>query len=338
MVLMKVVKEFLQKGKLLSPDIVDEVGGLEDGEREELIKESALVVGKRELDKLKKPGIKIVREDEEDRDEIHVSDFTEFYLNRFEFLKKEVKGRLDDENISSINSLSSGPSSVIGMVRDLRDGETVVEDKTGELVLKTNETFVEDEVVGVKGRVIKNEDVVMDPKKVVRPDIPLGKEVRSLDEELTALFVSDAEGSKKVIEEEEPDYVFCASELDGDRDIVHISDEPGELSDPDPVRCMLGEMLILLHTGDSVDKIQDKLDLDRRDAMVALMKRRHLDPQEMHSLNDRYLLKNVPDIVHVSGEEKVMTNYKGVTLLSSTDDTAFLVNLGTREVEEVELK
>ncbi len=337
MVLMKLVEEFLERGKLLSPGIVEELKQMEEGELETLFDDEDLVIGEDSLKKLRVPKPDIVRFEEREGDEIHVSDFTEFYLNRFEFLKEEVKKRLDGEDISSINNLSSGTSSIIGMVRKVEDGEIIVEDKTGELKLKTDERFLEDEVVGVKGNVIKNKEAAMDPRKIIYPDVPLGKEVRTLEEDLVALFVSDINDDvKKFIEDRKPDYVFCASELDGETDrAVHISSEPGELSDVDPVRCRLGDIMVLVHNGRSVDKAEDKLDVDRKDAMVSLLKKRHLDPVEMHSLRDRYFLREVPDIVHVSGKEKVATNYKGVTLLSTTEDEAFTVNLRTREFKEV---
>jgi len=335
---MSTVEDFLKKGKLLSPEVVEDVSRLNDKEKESLMEAEELVIKKENITELKALKPEIIETDYQEKKELHVSEFTEFYLDRFEFLKGEIKERLEGEEISSINNITSGETCIIGMVRDVGD-DVVIEDKTGELVLKTNQSFVEDEVIGVKGKVIKNDGVVMSPSKIIFPDVPLGKEVRALDDEKTALFVTKVdERVKDFVKKEGVDYIFSVEEPD-DQDLgaVFISDEPGELSDIDPVRCRLGNMVILVHDGSSVDKAQKTMGLERTQAMIALLKKRHLDPVEMHSLNDRYLIREVPDIVHVSGEDSTKANYKGVTLLSTTEDRAFTVNLKTREIDEVEL-
>ncbi len=335
---MKAVEDFLEKGKLLSPEVVEEIGSLGDEELEKVLEGSDLVITKKDIESLKVPEPEIVHHDEASSDEVHISDLTEFYLDRFEFLKEEVKKRLDDANISSINNLSSGKTSVIGMVRKVDDGSVLLEDKTGELTLKTEEKFLEDEVVGVKGEVIVNEDVVMSPDKIINPDVPIRRQVPTLDQDLTALFVSEInQDVKERLKEIDPDYIFCASQRTGGKKVVHISEEGEGLSDIDPVRCDLGNLHILVHDGEALKKAERDLDIDTKEALVALLKKRHLDPVEMHSLQDRYLIRKVPDILHARGNEAVMTNYKGVTLVSTTDEKAFLVDLKTREVDEVEI-
>jgi len=335
---MKAVEDFLEKGKLLSPEVVEEISSLGDGELEKVLEGSGLVITKKDIESLKVPEPEIVHHDEASSDEVHISDLTEFYLDRFEFLKEEVKKRLDDANISSINNLSSGKTSVIGMVRKVDDGSVLLEDKTGELTLKTEEKFLEDEVVGVKGEVIVNEDVVMSPDKIINPDVPIRRQVPTLDQDLTALFVSEInQDVKERLKEIDPDYIFCASHRTGGKKVVHISEEGEGLSDIDPVRCDLGNLHILVHDGEALKKAERDLDIDTKEALVALLKKRHLDPVEMHSLQDRYLIRKVPDILHARGNEAVMTNYKGVTLVSTTDEKAFLVDLKTREVDEVEI-
>lgn len=336
---MNLVEDFLKKGKLLSPEVVEEVDNLEVDEGEKLVETEEIVITSQDVKKLKVPEPEIIHHEGVVKDEVHISELTEFYLDRFEFLKGEVKDRLDGANISSIKNLSSGKSSVIGMVREVEDGELLLEDKTGELTLKTEERFLEDEVIGVKGEVIKNKDAVMSPSKIIHPDVPIQKKVGTLDQELTALFVSEINKDvKEYLSETGPDYIFCASDnIGGREDVVHISDEPGELSDIDPVRCKLGDLHILLHDGEALEKAERELGVERKKALTSLLKKRHLDPVEMHSLKDRYLIEKVPDIVHVSGNGSVMTNYKGVTLLSTTENKGFLVNLKTREVDDVEL-
>ena len=338
---MSSVEELLEEGKLISPEVKEEIDSLNDDVIQTLLDSNSMVIGKDELRELSIPRPEVMKEDEEVKEEIHVSDFTEFYLERFKFLKNEIKERMDKENTSSINRVSSGKASIIGMVRQCEDDEIIVEDNTGKITVRTSEKFLEDEVIGVKGEVIKNDEVVMSPDKIFYPDVPLGKEVKSLDQDLSALFVTEiTEDVMEKIEEIEPEYVFSVSEVKNPGSIpahvVCISPEETENSSKDPLRCDLGSLRILMHDGSSVEKAQSELERGMRETLIFLLKRRHLNPIEMHSLRDRYLLKEVPDILHTKGDENVAANYKGVTLLSTTEEEGFLVNLETREVEELD--
>ncbi|MFP4116102.1 MAG: hypothetical protein ACLFTQ_02755 [Candidatus Aenigmatarchaeota archaeon] len=339
---MSVVEEFLEKGKLISPGAEEEVRNLEEKEVQDLLSSSSLVVGQEDIKRMETPQPVIESEEVVKKDEIHVSNFTEFYLERFKFLKEEIKQRMKDKDVSSIKNVSGGEASIIGMVRSQEDGKAVVEDNTGKITLRTPENFLEDEVIGATGKVIENEEVVMSPEKIFYPDVPLDKDVKSLERDLRALFVSEIDkNSEEKIKELNPDYVFSTGEVEDSGRIgsyvVFVSETPNEYSGTDPVRCDIEDLRILIHEGSAANKAQEELGYDRRKTVISLLKKRHLNPIEMHSLRDKYLLKEVPDIIHTSDGEDAAVNYKGVTLLSTTEETGFLVNLGTREIEEVEL-
>ena len=77
---------------------------------------------------------------------------------------------------------------------------------------------------------------------------------------------------------------------------------------------------------------------DEKNIITALLKRRHLLPH-VYTENDPYLIKEIPDIIFsTGGKESFFFNYKGVSVISVTDENGFLVNLKTREYEEVRTK
>lgn len=348
MVLMKTVEDFLEKGKLVSPDLYEELENLNDEDIESLIDSQSLVLSREDMEALKIPEPKIIERDENGKGSAHVSDFTQFYLKRFNFLKGKIEEKLEDGEISSVDKLSSGSAVVIGMVREVGDSGTVLEDNTGQLTLQTDERFLEDEVIGVKGEVIMNDEPKMSPKKIVYPDVPLGKEVKTTEEEFTALFASSiTQDLEEKIEELKPNYLFLSEEVEDfpeaptEAYVVGISENKGKDGntklDRDPVWVKIDGLTLFLHSGKAVNQSKRKLGTTQNETLLTLLKKRHFYPSNIHSLNDRYLLEEIPDIVHVHGEEGSMANYKGVTLLSTTEDQAYLLNLKTREAEEVEL-
>ncbi|MFP4045829.1 MAG: hypothetical protein ACLFS3_02105 [Candidatus Aenigmatarchaeota archaeon] len=342
---MSLVKRFLDRGKLIHPDLYGMIKDWDGGEERirDLFQADSLVLTKMDLKNVEIPRPKVINVEEKRHGKVHVSDFTEFYHQRFDFLKNEVKDKLDVEEITSIDRLNSGEASVIGMVRDVNE-EVILEDKTGKLHLKTKENLLEDEVIGVKGDVMRNGDEVrMIAKKIFYPDVPLRKEVNKMDQNLKGLFVSDLrEDMMDKVGDMNVDYIFVTGELDVVPKKIpvislskkHKHDE-NVISGEDPLWLELGGLRILLHDGKVVDKMKNKLGADQTKTMISLLKKRHLKPYEMHSLEDKYFLKEIPDIIHIRGEA-AMANYKGVTLLSSSQDTAYLVNFKTREMEEVE--
>lgn len=345
MVLMEKIEKFLDRGKLIHPTLYEKIENLEEGEIEKLLESNSLVLSKEDLKRINIPQPKIITQEKEEEEHVHVSDFTQFYLERFNFLKEEIEDKMERESISSINKLSSGEAAVIGMVREASEEEVVLEDNTGRILLETEERFLEDEVVGAKGDVIVNEEVRMRPQKIVYPDVPLGKEVNKTEEDLSALFLSEIDKrSQEVVEDRSPEYLFLSKKMEEEKSVniptVGISDsswESGNLkTGEDPVQVRLGNLRILVHDGSVVKKAKEKLNVDQTKALISLLQKRHLNPSQMHSLEDRYLLEEVPDIIHVNGEEG-MANYKGVTLLSTSPEKGYEVNLKTREVEEIDL-
>lgn len=337
------VEDFLEKGKLLSPGVYEKLEDLGEEQREKLLGSDSLVLTENDINMVNIPAPKIESRVDPNRDgHVFISDFTDFYLERFEFLEDEIEAKMD-ENTTTVNK-ADGSSSVVGMVRKVEEDRIVVEDKTGKLFVNTDNKFLKDEVVGVKGEVITNDEKTMDPEDFIYPDIPLNKDVKETEKELKGLFVSDiSELDEDLIEELDVDYIFVAGEtedIDLGTTVISLSNSYEEnvdtVSGKDPLRASIGPINIMLHSGEAVEVAKEKLDLDFKRTAIELLKKRHLHPSKNPGLEDLYLLKQVPDIIHVDGDHD-MVNYKGTTFISTSDEAGYVVNFKTREVEEVEL-
>lgn len=343
---MKDIKEIIDKEKLIHPDLVDVLDDVSEDELEELLQLDVLVLKKEHLDRIRLPDIEYSKLDTVEGNELHVSDFTELYLDRYNYLREIILDKLKNNNISSIDNLDSGKYSVVGMVRKVKKDKVIVEDSTGRLNLKTDKEFIRDEVVGVTGNVIRNEDeIVMQVDKVVYPDVPLRKKVNKTDMELTGLFVTKVDSRVlDVIENKDLDYVFAIQDSEDlhDLDVSAVVlgenyNEQGNVKTvKDMTRLNLESIKIIIHNGKEVKKVKERMDYSQVEVMLKLLKRRHLNPQRLGRYKDKYLLEEVPDIIHMKGED-TMANYKGVTLISTGEDKGFIIDFHTRDIEEIEL-
>ncbi|MFB6217297.1 MAG: hypothetical protein ABEJ72_10110 [Candidatus Aenigmatarchaeota archaeon] len=340
---MNSVEDFLEKGKLLSPEVYSRLKDMEEEEIDRLMDSDSLVLRDEDIRRASIPAPEVEKRTGMNRDgHLFISDFTDFYLQRFEFLKQEIEEKMDGTT-TTINK-ADGSSSVVGMIRRNGEDETVLEDKTGKLTVRTDEKFLADEVVGIKGRVITNDEKVMDPETFFFPDIPLNKDINQTEQDLKALFVSDlSEVDRERVEGLDVDYVFVAGNV-GKNDlgttVISLSDTYEQRTDTlkgkDPLRVSVGSIDVMVHSGEAIEEAKQTLELDERRAAIELLKKRHLYPTKSPGLEDVYLLEEVPDIVHMDGEGS-MVNYKGTTFVSTSDDTGYVIDLSSREVEEVEL-
>tara|TARA_Y100000310_G_C20675305_1_gene812697 strand:- start:441 stop:1829 length:1389 start_codon:yes stop_codon:yes gene_type:complete len=146
-----------------------------------------------------------------------VKDFTNVFVSRFKFFERLLRMRNELHSLSSINKIKSKKErenqSVIGIISEIkqtRSGSYIItiEDLTDELkviVSKKNKQLiaqamdlVPDEIIGVVGTTADN---AFFASQFVWPDIP-HKELKTLDEEMYAIFLSDIHvGSKYFLSE-----------------------------------------------------------------------------------------------------------------------------------------
>ncbi|MDY6789180.1 MAG: metallophosphoesterase [Candidatus Nanohaloarchaea archaeon] len=129
-----------------------------------------------------------------------VEDFVQHFNDRYIRMKDLLSNRMelkDTVSLDRIDEYKGDSVSVIAMVsRKYRtdSGKWIVylEDHSGDIKAlvddKEGERIVPDEVIGISGNV--GEDIIF-ADQVVRPDVPISREVRGTEEEVHAVFVSD---------------------------------------------------------------------------------------------------------------------------------------------------
>lgn len=342
---MNTVKEFFKEEKLIHPSLADKLDDLTEEELDKLKKIDSLVLKISHLKRIRLPEIKVNKLDYVD-DVIHVSDFTELYLERYHKLKEIILDKLDENEVSSIDKLSSGKASVVGMVRKIKEKEVIIEDNTGKISLKTDDDFIKDEVVGVKGKVIINKDeTIMYPDKIIYPDVPLKKQINKTEEDIKGMFVSKVtEKVIDIVDAKNIDYLFSIEKTDqlSKLEIPCVVLDDKYTNDvnikyvKDMTRLMVEPIKIVMHDGKEINKIMRDKGYDQVEVMLKLLKRRHLNPQKLGKHKDKFFLDDIPDIIHVKGED-TMVNYKGVTMVSTGKNKCYIINFKTRDIKEIEI-
>ena len=149
------------------------------------------------------------------------SDFTKLFVNRYNSLRRILRNqRRELANAIPINRVkSSGVKDVqmVGIIKDVRtttNGHRLIEleDETGTatcIALKNNRDTLQlanevvlDEIVGIRGQLSKNGDLIV-IHNVVYPDISIQNERHKADVPLYAAFLSDIHiGSKQFMEDQ----------------------------------------------------------------------------------------------------------------------------------------
>lgn len=133
--------------------------------------------------------------------------------------------------------------------------------------------------------------------------------------------------------EKTPYYVFTFSqhteeyELPQNLKLIYI--------DKNPTTATISKnFLIFLFAGSFLKKAMNDRKVD--DFLISLLKKRYLNTTSIFDsnfINNAFVLENIPDIIVVQGlGEAIQTNYKGVTLLTLSENTSWIINLKTREI------
>jgi len=331
---MNLIDKFLEKGILLSPEVKDKI-------KPEEVDDLMLKFDKRDVvltndfySFTRGRGVKVISEYKKDSEIKRITNFVDFYNNRFEFLRKILMEKLGQEKITSINKLNTGNFTIIGMVREKKKDGFSLEDSTGSLYCISGKDVLEDDVIAVKGRFDKKK---FTEEKIFYPDIPLKNKVNRTREESRVLFIKNLKKDPGV------HYVFT---FEGDPGVLNktkswvvstkdkIKKGPKKLGLNLPAIVDVEGIKIMIFGG-KLDEIKKKTgEKDERKLIVSLLQRRHFLPF-VYMENDPYLIKEIPDIIFFPGAEPFFLNYKGVSAISVTNNMGFLVNLKTRDYEEV---
>ena len=203
-----IVKELTQKGCLVEPAVADSLSDT-DLERIQRLPATPLVVNEQFLERLRdrsedaitETSVEVEKEFEGGMEEKDVEDFVAYFNDRIERIRDILTNRRELDNAISIARLEDYSEredvSIIGMVRDkykTSSGRWIVylEDSTGETKVlldeEDGEWLLEDEVLGISG--VTGDDIIF-ANEIVRPDLPIARDVTTTEEEVYAVFLSD---------------------------------------------------------------------------------------------------------------------------------------------------
>ncbi|UCD07861.1 MAG: hypothetical protein JSW41_02755 [Candidatus Aenigmatarchaeota archaeon] len=317
----EIVRRALKAGILLTPGLLET---LDEKKLEEMIKEAKqkdkAVLTEREKPSKSKLIIKVKRV--VPKEKLKPEDFTKYYNNKYEGIKKLLLKKLDAVSINKLRE-SYDEISVIGMVREPTSRGFVLEDPTGEIEVISNKEPEADDVIGVKGTT--REGKLME-REIILPDIPLdykSKKIRNLTLLLTTSLTDKARPLIQTtnftlipkLEDE------TLNEKEKEQMITEFTNPTWIIiSGPED------EMNILVYRPE--EEIEQKQAID-------YLRKRHLSPKrnKVSGPDDYFFIGQVPDILWLISPKKFLENYKGVTIISFEAPDAARVNLGTREVE-----
>ncbi|OKY77682.1 MAG: Archaeal DNA polymerase II small subunit/DNA polymerase delta subunit B [Candidatus Methanohalarchaeum thermophilum] len=147
-----------------------------------------------------------------------LDDFLSYFRDRFSKIKDKLKVRnelRDFRPIESLKRVKSEEISFIGIVREVRETKNnhkllIIEDETEEVpaialknkqeVFEDSEKVLKDEIIGIKGRLTDDSDLVI-INKIIWPDKQIRSEQNTADRKFYTAFVSDIHfGSKCFLE------------------------------------------------------------------------------------------------------------------------------------------
>lgn len=356
----QVVKQFLNKGKLLTPQALDMLL-----KGESLDSGAGLVITENNVKK--KQTYKIIKNITSKKTEATAEDFLRFYKSKYEkirdiFLAKSPK------NYVSINKIDDYRTEihVIGIVRDIKDAEgkkiVELEDLTGSIPAIFEKDLISDlepdDVVAVRAVSSKN---VLFGKQIIFPDVPLRQPQTA---PVKACFLANLnidEAPKQDIEklfswlaDQDLHYVFVAGNI-GDKAAFQTYAAkctgktffvaPGEKDTDDgypqlPIS-IENENIIALSNPAIID-IGAKV-LLTHNFSVSMLKKRHLGKPKTILDEDRLVLEDVPDAVCFGhSQDSQVLNYKAITIGCSgsmlADFRPVVIDFATREAVQVQIK
>jgi len=359
----ELVKKFLQKGKLLSPEVFEKL--LSNSLDESMIVNGDIVISSRNIRHKPQVDVKILKNITHKKTEATTEDFARFYRSRYEKMVKILTGKLQ-KNFISLNKIDSFRNEiyVVGMVKDIQEKENklvlVVEDLTGsaKIVFEKGEAEVDlDDTVAIK---CVSAGSILYGKQIIYPDVPLrqpktgtGSACFISDLNLDEAAKQDAEKFFRWFENQPINILFVAGDI-GDKEAferyvsMHCIQKqvfviPGEKDSTDeyphtPLKFDAENIISL--SNPAIIEINGIIVLLIHQFGISMLKKRYLGKTRQFFDEDPLVLENVPDIVcfgHANDSQVI--NYKSITLVTSgsllADFRPVIINLETREAQTI---
>jgi hypothetical protein len=318
------VKRFFDEGILISPTILD---GVSENNIDNVIRtakeRNMKFIGNLSFLSAPSPktegidpshGIEVILTEPPEKKKLSPKDFADFYKSKYEGIRELLLKKTQAVSISNIKSTFSD-ATAIGMIKEMNPQGFVLEDPTGEIVVSSKEAgLAENDVVAVTGFVREGRLI---ESKVLYPDVQLSRKICSIGARIIL--------APKISEKTTGDHILTTDSSrkpDGKTTVIRSSPAWVEIRKDD-------EKIRLVHV--SVDSEVTP------DEATAWLKKRHLPHEKMiRSPENPFLLRDIPDILWVISKSRWTKIYKGVTIISITQNDAAIVNLENKEIEVID--
>lgn len=315
----EIVKRALDAGILLTPALLETTDEKKLNDMINEAKGKKPILTERGVPSKSRIVLKVTRI--QPKQKLTPDDFTRYYNNKYEGIKKILLKKLDAVSINKIEK-SYSEVSVIGMVREPAVNGFVLEDPTGEIDVVSNNEIGVDDVIGVKGNVREGKLI---EKEIVLPDVPLENVPKKLQNTSILLTTSLTDKTKPLVQAAN----FVLVPKSGDE--LNEKEKDKMITDfTNPTTITISsqgtEFRVLVYNPGT--------DIDEKQALDYLRKR-HLSPDRnmIIGIEDCFLMEPIPDIFWIISKNRFIGNYKGVTIISCEAPDAAMINLETREVE-----
>lgn len=344
-----IVKKFMEKGVLLSPEELKNIdngnyksilkkhlGEEEPEENENLPDEEPFVKNKEAhtIEKEREPPKQNIEQKKEEhlnieikhfpkKEKMEVKDFIDYYNMKYVGLRDILMKKLNAVSINKSKDLISTVS-VIGMVKEKAQNGFIIEDQTGSIETISKSEPQTGDVIAVTGTVRENK---IFEKEITYPDVPLTFKPRSIN---GTLFLLKDDTNKDVKFDELSESSAAVIILKKTK-LKHNFLRSG-IQNPSIIKFNKGKNEVLLFAYEPTEPLN-------QEQATSLLKKRHMSPVRKEirfdaKIGDPFLLEPIPEIIWLIGGEnsEFVKNYKGVTIIS-TGNKAARIDLETKKVE-----
>jgi len=311
---MNEIKELMELGILIEPDALDALNKLSKKDMSKVFlsakEERPLMLSKELVKKyLSNIELRVVRK-MQPRDKITISDLTNSLNEKYNLLKDALLRKIEIQNAVSINKLSSGDVTIIGMVKEIEQKEDrqliEAEDLTGSIkciVPKEVAKLSEDDVVSLSGRI---NNKILFVNQINFPDVPIRNPNYS-GADIKVAFITNY--NEKMIIEADIIVIMKCENIDRVKEKYKgkLVYSLKEITAPSIVEINGVNIMFLID--------QDPL---------STLKKRYISAN-----NADFIIDVVPDIVFVN--KKMNANYKSISILGDN----VIINLKDREIKEI---
>ena len=338
------IQLYLSNGFQLSGDALSIIQKKPEKCLEEIkkIKPRPFMITKQILEKIEmekksdKIKFELVKEYSPKTGKIKVVDYTKHFGEIYEIIKTILLEKNKLEKLTSVNKITdkSQEFSLLVSVREKHRSNLLVEDTTGEThvffeeeMKRTIENLEKDDIVGI---VCERKDDEIHIKEIIYPGVSITREVGKTEQKIKLFYLY----KPSLLEEKKQEKLIEILAKTKKKNPVVIY---GDWHDQEVLRGIDNIFLINEDSKNHLFQINEVkiLLFSGKNRTENILDKRLIKGD---SLLDTFALTEIPDIMLFSDGNTYYKNYKGTSIISNNDKKKyFLLNLNSREVEEMEI-